>query len=146
MPLGMLEHQVAWGPAGEIGKWVVGNPAVVKIGDSLFVHGGISAAYAQYSPEQINRRVADALKARDEAPTSIINDPAGPLWYRGLISREPGDEATVAPVAANGQQLSIDQEIDAGAGGISCEADRGCAHAFRQRHHICRPRSAVAHR
>jgi hypothetical protein len=110
-PVGMLEHQLAWGPAGEIGKWVVGNPAVMKIGDSLFVHGGISAAYTQYSPEQINRRVADALKARDEAPTSIINDPAGPLWYRGLVSREPGDEATVAPVAATGQQLSIDQEI-----------------------------------
>jgi hypothetical protein len=110
-PVGMLEHQLAWGPAGEIGKWVVGNPAVVKIGDSLFVHGGISASYTQYSPEQINRRVADALKARDEAPTSIINDPAGPLWYRGLVSREPGDEATVAPVAATGQQLSIDQEI-----------------------------------
>jgi len=109
--VGMLEHQQAWGPAGEIGKWVVGNPAVVKIGDSLFVHGGISAAYTQYSPEQINRRVADALKARDETPTSIINDPSGPLWYRGLVSREPGDEATAAPVAANGQQLSMDQEI-----------------------------------
>ena len=110
-PIGMLEHQQAWGPAGEVGKWVVSNPAVVKIGDSLFVHGGISASYTQFSPEQINRRVADTLKARDEAPTSIINDPAGPLWYRGLVSREPGDEATVAPVAANGQQLTIDQEI-----------------------------------
>ena len=110
-PVGMLEHQQAWGPAGEIGRWVLNNPAVVKIGSSLFVHGGISAAYTQYSPEQINRRVTDALKARDVLPTSIINDPAGPLWYRGLVSREPGDEATVAPVAANGQQLTIDQEI-----------------------------------
>ena len=91
-PLGMLEHQVAWRPDGEIGKWVIGNPAVVKLGDSLFVHGGISAAYTQYSPEQINRRVADALKAQDQAPTSIINDPAGPLWYRGLISRAPMTE------------------------------------------------------
>lgn len=110
-PVGMLEHQAAWGPEGDVGKWVVGNPAVVKIGDNLFVHGGISAAYTQYSPEQINRRVVDALKARDEAPTSIINDPVGPLWYRGLVTREPGDEATVAPVAANGQQPTIEQEI-----------------------------------
>ena len=45
-PLGMLEHQAAWRPDGEIGKWVIGNPAVVKLGDTLFVHGGISAAYA----------------------------------------------------------------------------------------------------
>jgi hypothetical protein len=112
-PLGMLEHQAAWAPDGEVGKWVVGNPAVVKLDDTLFVHGGISAAYAKFSPEQINRRVADAIKARDESPTSIINDPIGPLWYRGLISRAPGDETTVAPAAA-GQAvpLGIDQEID----------------------------------
>jgi hypothetical protein len=110
-PVGMLEHQAAWGPAGDIGKWVIGNPAVLKLGDTLFVHGGISAAYANVPIEQINQRVADALKARDETPTSIINDPVGPLWYRGLITRAPGDEATVAPVVANAQPLSIEQEI-----------------------------------
>jgi Calcineurin-like phosphoesterase len=110
-PVGMLEHQIAWGPAGEIGKWIIGNPAVVKLGDNLFVHGGISASYTQFSPEQLNRRVTDALKAQDKAPSSIINDPAGPLWYRGLVTRAPGDEATIAPIAASGQQLTIDQEI-----------------------------------
>jgi hypothetical protein len=110
-PVGKLEHQVAWSPTGDIGKWVITNPAVIKLGDSLFVHGGISAAYTQFSPEQINRRVADALKAQEETPTSIINDPAGPLWYRGLVTRAPGDEATVAPVAPSGQALSIEQEI-----------------------------------
>jgi len=110
-PIGKIEHQATWSPTGDIGKWIIGNPAVAKVGDSLFVHGGISAAYTQYSPEQINRRVADALKAQDEAPTSIINDPAGPLWYRGLITRAAGDEATVPPVSPTGQLLSIEQEI-----------------------------------
>lgn len=110
-PLGMLEHQAAWRPDGEVGKWVIGNPAVVKLGDTLFVHGGISAAYTNFSPEQINRRVADALKAQDESPTSIINDPAGPLWYRGLITRAPGDETTAVPTAPGAPPLTIDQEI-----------------------------------
>lgn len=111
-PLGMLEHQAAWRADGEVGKWVIGNPTVVKLAGTLFVHGGISAAYAKFSPEQINRRVADALRARDEGQTSIINDPAGPLWYRGLISREPGDDTTVAPTAAGVPTLPIEQEID----------------------------------
>lgn len=110
-PLGKLEHQFAWSPSGDVGKWVMANPAVVKVGDSLFVHGGISAAYAPFSPAQINQRVAGALKAQDQTPTSIINDPVGPLWYRGLVIREPGDEATVAPVGPSGQPLSIGQEI-----------------------------------
>ena len=112
-PLGMLEHQSAWGPEGEIGKWVVGNPAVAKVGDSLFVHGGISAKYATMSLGDINLAVATALKRRDETPASIINDGAGPLWYRGLVTREPGDEANVAPMPTGAAApLTIDQEID----------------------------------
>jgi len=112
-PLGMLEHQSAWGPEGEIGKWVVGNPAVAKVGDSLFVHGGISAKYATMSLRDINLAVATALKRRDETPASIINDGAGPLWYRGLVTREPSDEATIAPIPAGAAApLTIDQEIE----------------------------------
>jgi hypothetical protein len=112
-PLGMLEHQAAWRPDGEIGKWVIGNPAVVKLGDNLFVHGGISSVYAAIPIGQINQRVAAALKAQDASPPAIINDPVGPLWYRGLINRGNGDLATVAPVPAGASAaLTIDQEID----------------------------------
>jgi len=112
-PLGMLEHQAAWRPDGELGKWALGNPAVAKIGDTLFVHGGLSAAYANLDVDKVNRSVAEALKRQDAGPTAIINDPAGPLWYRGLITRGDGDEATVAPIEpATGKPLTIDQEID----------------------------------
>ncbi|HEV2124765.1 MAG TPA: metallophosphoesterase, partial [Chloroflexota bacterium] len=81
-PLGMLEHQAAWHPTGEIGRWAARNPAVALIGETIFVHGGISPAYTAVPIEEINRRVAAALAARETAPDSIINDPAGPLWYR----------------------------------------------------------------
>jgi hypothetical protein len=108
----MLEHQAAWLPDGEIGKWVIGNPAVVKLGDTLFVHGGLSEVYAALSIEQINRRVADALKTQDQRPTAITNDPVGPLWYRGLISRGDGDPSTRAPIPpGKTAALGIDSEI-----------------------------------
>lgn len=113
MPLGKIEHQLAWRSDGELGKWALDNPAVAKLGDSLFVHGGISAAYAAVPLEEINRQVAAALRAQDQTPTAIINHPQGPLWYRGLISRGDGDEATVAPVPAGATAtLTIEQEID----------------------------------
>ena len=113
VPLGMLEHQAAWRPDGELGKWALANPAVVKLGDSLFVHGGLSAAFAGFPIEEINRQVAAALKAQDKGPTAIINHPQGPLWYRGLISRGNGDEATVAPIPTGATApLTIEQEID----------------------------------
>lgn len=113
VPLGMLEHQTAWHPDGELGKWALANPAVVKLGASLFVHGGISSAYAGLSVQEINRQVAAALKAQDKAPTAIINHPQGPLWYRGLIDRGSGDEAMIAPNApGTNVPLTIEQEID----------------------------------
>jgi hypothetical protein len=112
-PLGMVEHQAAWRPDGELGKWAMSNPAVAKLGDTLFVHGGISAAYAGTSIEDINRKVATALKIQNEARDAIINDPQGPLWYRGLIVRGDGDPATVAPIPSGTTvALTIDQEVD----------------------------------
>ena len=113
MPLGRIEYTLAWRPDGELGRWALDNPAVVKLGDSLFVHGGISSAYAEQSVEDINRKVSTALKARNDAPTAIINDPHGPLWYRGLIVRNEGDPATVAPVPPGlTVALPIAEEID----------------------------------
>lgn len=87
-PPGKLEHRAAWAPNGVIGKWVIGNPAVLRLGDTLFLHAGLSAAYAQRSLDDINAAVAKSLAARDQADTAIINDPAGPLWYRGLAQTD----------------------------------------------------------
>jgi hypothetical protein len=113
MPLGKIEYQLAWRPDGELGKWAVANPAVVRLGDTLFVHGGISAAFAHLPLDEINRQAAAALKAQDATPAAIINHPQGPLWYRGLIIRNDGDDATVAPVPPGAAApLPIDQEID----------------------------------
>ena len=113
MPLGMVEYKAAWLPEGELGKWALANPAVVKLGDTLFLHGGMSAAFAHLPIDEINRQAAAALRAKDMSPTAIINHPQGPLWYRGLIVRGDGDDATVAPIPTGATApLAIDQEID----------------------------------
>jgi hypothetical protein len=112
-PLGKVEYQLAWRPDGELGKWALANPAIAKLGDTLFVHGGISAAFAHVPLDEINRQAAAALKAQDATPTAIVNHPQGPLWYRGMIVRGDGDEATVAPIPPGTTiALTIDQEID----------------------------------
>ncbi len=96
-PLGQIEHQRAWHSAGQIGRWVIGNPAVVLIDGNLFVHGGISPAYAHMQLAEINSKVAAALTTHATAPEAILNDEAGPLWYRGLALRE-GAETAGPPV------------------------------------------------
>ncbi len=98
-PLGKVEHTTAWAPTGELGRWAASLPAAVKLGDTLFVHGGISAKYALVPLSEINRRARAALQAGDSREDAIINDPMGPLWYRGLVTRA-GEPAAGRPTMA----------------------------------------------
>lgn len=102
-PLGFVEHQRAWHPRGEIGRWVVANPAVLLLEGTLFVHGGLSSAYAGRSIDDINRAVAAALTARETQENSVINDPLGPLWYRGFACKggSPAPDQETGPVPAS---------------------------------------------
>ena len=114
-PLGQLELQAAWGPGGRLGRWTIANPAVVKLGDTLFVHGGLTAFYAALGVEEINRRVAEALSRQADEPSAIIHDPSGPLWYRGNVLREGRqDEAPAAEPGAmpSPPRPTIKQELD----------------------------------
>lgn len=92
-PLGWVEHKLAWMPSGEFGQWATRNPAIVKIGETLFVHGGISSEFAKIPLDEVNKRVAAAMAAGDESPKSILTDPLGPLWYRGLVRADSDAEA-----------------------------------------------------
>lgn len=114
-PLGWVEHTLAWQPSGELGQWATRNPAVVKIGGTLFVHGGLSAEYAKIPLDELNRRVAAAMTAADDSPKSILTDPLGPLWYRGLVGRDPDAEAerteNARAAPATTPRPTIDQEL-----------------------------------
>ncbi|MDB5432115.1 MAG: hypothetical protein JWP35_3231 [Caulobacter sp.] len=125
-PLGMLEHQAAWHGDGKIGLWVISNPAVVALDGTLFVHGGLSGAYAATPLDEINRRVAAALKAGDTDPASIINDPMGPLWYRGLIARDkPAAPAAPGATGASAETPPADPAAPPAPPGPSIEEELG---------------------
>ena len=111
-PLGWVEHRQAWSPSGELGRWATSNPAVVKIDGTLFVHGGLSAEYARLPIDEINRRVAAAMAKADDGPSTILYDPLGPLWYRGLVMRDSDAEALRLKEVPPPKPLTVDQELD----------------------------------
>jgi len=112
-PLGWVEHKIAWSNSGELGKWATRNPAIVRIDGTLFVHGGISAEYAKLPLDEINRRVQTAMSRGDDTPSTILYDPLGPLWYRGLVTRDPDAEEVRAKLAPATPHLTSDQELNA---------------------------------
>ncbi len=87
-PLGYFEHRVAFGPKGKYGKWIRRHNAVIRINDSLFLHGGISPKYASMSIQLINETVRAELEDFSKLKGGMAMDPEGPLWYRGLAEKE----------------------------------------------------------
>lgn len=112
-PLGWVEHKLAWSSSGDLGRWATRNPAIVKIDGTLFVHGGISAEASRTPMNDLNRRIQAAMAAGDASPSTILFDPLGPLWYRGLVTKDPDAQAARAHAAPNATILTPDQELNA---------------------------------
>ena len=93
-PPGYFEHRLNFGPKGKYGKWIREHNAIVKINDTLFLHGGISPKYAAMPVSEINAAVRAELNDFGKLEGGLILDQEGPLWYRGLAQE---DEAALAP-------------------------------------------------
>jgi hypothetical protein len=101
-PPGWVEHRQAWDPKwdpeGELAKRIINSKVAIQINDMIFLHGGISGKYCQNSLESLTEQARSKLENYDPRDPGILEDPYGPLWYRGLSGYVP--EATPETVAA----------------------------------------------
>lgn len=88
VPLGWVEHRQGWAFSGEYGSWTKKNPVAIKVNDTIFLHGGISAKYCKFSLQSLTEQVIAAMEDYDPAVQTIIKDDLGPLWYRGLARED----------------------------------------------------------
>jgi len=89
IPLGWVEHRRAFSPKGRYGAWIVRQNSVIRIGDTLFLHGGLSPKYADFSLGDLNEAIRGELRQPDLATAVVTTDEDGPLWYRGLATGDP---------------------------------------------------------
>ena len=87
-PPGWVEHREAFAPMGAYGAWIRRNNAIVKVNDTLFVHGGIAPQYAATSPSTINDGIRRDLAQPAESPAPMTEGVDSPLRYRGLAEEE----------------------------------------------------------
>jgi hypothetical protein len=106
-PPGFLERMRALGPDGSYGKWLRTLPAVIRIDDILFLHGGISAELAARSLAEINRALEAELETYDEVKAEMAD--------RGLIpwfaTFNEVIEAADAEVLAVGEKRAAGERI-----------------------------------
>ena len=87
-PLGFLEHREAFGPDGEYGRWLRDRPTVVKLGETLFLHAGISPALSGLSIDEINTRVRDENPClRSVFRVSDLQKDGTAFFYSSRIAR-----------------------------------------------------------
>jgi hypothetical protein len=72
-PLGFIEQREAFGPNGSYGKWLREHSAVVKIGEVIFLHGGIHPNLAHLKLDTINSHIRDEIKAFDSAKQGLVD-------------------------------------------------------------------------
>lgn len=101
-PLGYVEHREAWGVNGRYGRWIASHDAVIRINDTLFVHGGLGQSFVTPSADVMNNAVRGALQGRpDPAYLDIVINQEGPLWYRGLsLNAEETERANLEALLA----------------------------------------------
>jgi hypothetical protein len=109
-PAGKMEHRQAWQPAGEMGKWYANKPAIAKIGDDLFVHGGLSVETVERPLDEVNAEIRTELAKGESFASSILTDELGPLWYRGNVQRDPPGEA-IAGEPPEPERIPIAEEL-----------------------------------
>ncbi len=83
-PLGFAEHRREFAPTGKYGRWILGHNVVIRIDDTIFLHGGLSPKYAEWGIRKINEQSRLELADPTRLEGGIVTDDAGPLWYRGL--------------------------------------------------------------
>jgi hypothetical protein len=88
-PLGWVEHRLAWGARGTYGSWIAKANAIARVGEAIFLHGGIGPKYADFSRSDLNERIRRELEEPDPLTALVSQDPEGPLWYRGLAREDP---------------------------------------------------------
>jgi hypothetical protein len=73
-PVGFIEHREAFSPNGEYGKWLRTHLAVAKIGDVIFLHGGIHPSLASRKVDAVNSTIHDEIKQFDSGRKYMLDE------------------------------------------------------------------------
>lgn len=103
-----VEYKDLYGPDSEIGRWLRTKNAIEKIGDYLFVHGGVSPEVINMglTIEEMNNLIkpyyGETISSSTPANVYTLYKSFGLFWYRGYFKSYDGlyDKASQAEVDA----------------------------------------------
>jgi hypothetical protein len=79
-------------PGGHYARQIANFPTVLKLGDTIFVHGSVTPVWAKYGIDRINEEVSLWLKGHTDEPESSSGKDPGKLDDRVMWSRQFSDD------------------------------------------------------
>jgi hypothetical protein len=75
-------------PGGPYARRIAEFPVVLKLGETVFVHGGVVPRWARYGVDRVNREVRDWLLGHTAEPDSAdgVDDGDRAMWTRQFSS------------------------------------------------------------
>ncbi|MEE1673750.1 metallophosphoesterase [Agarivorans aestuarii] len=103
LPTAQRGRAVAFKPGGPYAKILATHNSTVMVGQTVFVHGGITPAYARYGLDRVNDEISQWMNGYASRPSSVGG--SGPLWnrdYGGTMSSSACNqlEETLAELGA----------------------------------------------
>ncbi len=112
-PAGWFAHRREFARDGRYGRWLFAHPIAIVVGDTAFVHGGLSPVLSGYDLARLNREFHSGLGvyldavATLEAAGWIDFSVSGEARADVVAARLKADAATVAPALAAAAQVVI---------------------------------------
>ncbi|HSO35408.1 MAG TPA: metallophosphoesterase [Labilithrix sp.] len=80
--------------SGAYAAMIADRPVIVRVGDTLFAHGGILPKHVTFGIDRINDETRGWLLGKQSIPPRILTQEDGPIWTR-MYSAAPGREECV---------------------------------------------------
>ncbi len=90
LPAVQRGRAAAFAPGGSYAKILAERPIFVKVGDTLFVHGGVLPGQVDFGLDALDEGVRDWLLAKRPQPPKLALADDGPVWSR--VYSDPGHE------------------------------------------------------
>jgi hypothetical protein len=115
-PPGMLEYLEAFGPRGTYGRWLRRRPAAVRVGDTVFLHGGLDPEVAPRKLEAITTQAQKELARWDKMREYMVDRriATASYTYAELVEAGLSELARVAVEAAqrgSGERTGLPPEV-----------------------------------
>jgi len=112
----------AFRPGGPAARQLSRRPVVARVGDTLFVHGGILPQHVSYGLARINRETSAWMWGAQKAIPQILTRQDAPIWTRLYSEGEP-DCGTLAQALelASAKRMVVGHTIQDSGINSACE-------------------------